>query len=268
MKIIALAKDCCRCIGGGPYDYTRQLMLRAVGFAYFCAFFPLHKQALGLIGSNGIMPARVFLLRYVEYAGGLWEAFLQLPSIFFFFPSDTSILIFSYLGILLSTLLILGRANALTMIIMWFLQMSFVHAGQDFWGFGWETNLLEIGFLSIFLCPIWRWDIRDYSYSSPVGIFVLYRWVLFRLMFGAGMIKLRGDSCWTDLSCLQFHYETQPIPNPLSPFFHFAPVWFHNISVVLNHIVELIIPWFLFLSRRFRIVAGVIFIFFQLSNIY
>ena len=51
----------------------------------------------------------------------------------------------------------------------------------------------------------------------------IWRWMLFRLMFGAGLIKLRGDPCWRNLTCLDYYFETQPMPNPLSWYFHWLP---------------------------------------------
>jgi hypothetical protein len=42
-------------------------------------------------------------------------------------------------------------------------------------------------------------------------------------MIGAGMIKIRGDQCWRDLTCMNYHYQTQPVPNPFSIYFHNTP---------------------------------------------
>jgi hypothetical protein len=86
---------------------------------------------------------------------------------------------------------------------------------------------------------------------------------VFRIMLGAGLIKLHGDPCWRELTCLDWHFETQPIPNPLSPLFHFAPHWVHATGVVFNHIVELVAPWFVFGPRRLRLVAGCVMFAFQ-----
>src|SRR5690349_13001418 len=83
-------------------------------------------------------------------------------------------------------------------------------------------------------------------------------------MIGAGLIKLRGDPCWRDLTCLYHHYETQPIPNPISRYLHFAPLWFHKFEVLWNHFVELIVPWFSFGPRTARHIAGVLLVLFQL----
>jgi hypothetical protein len=94
-------------------------------------------------------------------------------------------------------------------------------------------------------------------------VIVLLRWLTFRLMLGAGLIKLRGDPCWRDLTCLLYHYETQPNPNPLSWYFHQAPAWFHRVEVAFNHLVELVAPWFVFGPRPARLAAGVLIVVFQ-----
>jgi hypothetical protein len=94
-------------------------------------------------------------------------------------------------------------------------------------------------------------------------VIVLLRWLLVRVMLGAGLIKLRGDPCWRDLTCMVFHYETQPVPNPLSWYFHHLPVWFHRLEVLFNHLVELIAPFFVFGPRRARHVAGALMVVFQ-----
>jgi len=77
-----------------------------------------------------------------------------------------------------------------------------------------------------------------------------------RIMWGAGLIKLRGDSCWRDLTCLDFHFETQPVPSPLTPYFHALPHWAHAVGVVFNHIVELGAPFLVLGPRRVRHVGG------------
>ena len=58
----------------------------------------------------------------------------------------------------------------------------------------------------------------------------LLRWLLFRVEFGAGLIKMRGDRCWRDLTCLYYHHETQPMPGPLSWFFHHLPRPLHRVE--------------------------------------
>ena len=95
------------------------------------------------------------------------------------------------------------------------------------------SSWLETGFLAIFLCP--PLDPRPFPRRPPPReIIWLLRWLTFRIMLGAGLIKLRGDPCWRQLTCLFYHYETQPIPNPLSRTLHFMPGWFHRAGVLLQ----------------------------------
>jgi len=151
----------------------------------------------------------------------------------------------------------LGYANALVMAALWVLYTSFVNIGQDWYSYGWEIQLLETGFIAMFLCPLL--DARPFpKQPPPVLIIWLFRWLIFRIMLGAGLIKLRGDPCWRDLTCLYTYYETQPIPNPLSRFFHFQPHWLLKFEVLWNHLIELVVPWFAFGPRRARHIAGVL----------
>jgi len=82
-------------------------------------------------------------------------------------------------------------------------------------------------------------------------------------MLGAGLIKLRGDPCWRNLTCLDYHFLTQPIPNPLSPLFYFSPPFVHRFEVAYNHLVEVILPFCVFGPRRLRLVAGALMLLFQ-----
>src|SRR5581483_1105008 len=167
------------------------------------------------------------------------------------------------IGFALSLVVVAGYANAIIMSILWAMYMSIVHIGQIWYGYGWETQTLETGFLAIFLCPLF--DARPFPKTPPpLPVIWLFRWLGFRIMIGAGLIKLRGDQCWRDLTCLYYHYETQPIPNPISRFLHFAPWWFHKFGTGWNHFVELVAPWFSFGPRRARHVAGVLMVTFQI----
>ncbi|MCH7505368.1 lipase maturation factor family protein [PVC group bacterium] len=249
------------------YFLTRNVFLRSLGFIYLIAFAGLAHQMVTLVGHDGILPAEIFLKKVELAYGEGWGAFSRLPTIFWFFLSDHILEVLSTIGIGLSILLVMGFANPILLLALWGLYISFVHIGQIFYGYGWEMMLLEAGFLAVFLCPITSWKISKIKTHPPAVIFWLYRWMLFRVMFGAGLIKLRGHECWRDLTCLYYHFETQPIPNPLSRFLHFMPSWFLKSGVVMNHFVEIVAPWFLFWPRRLRIVFGLIQIGFQITLI-
>ncbi len=244
------------------YRLTRFVILRLLGFVYFAAFVSLAVQVLALIGSRGLTPANDFLIRVQTQLGSRKDAFLTLPSIFWFGISDRALVVFAWVGVALSFVVTLGYANAILMLVLWIIYMSFVHIGQDWYGYGWEIQLLETGFLAIFLCPLL--DPRPFpKRAPPVLVIWLFRWLTFRIMFGAGLIKIRGDPCWRNLTCLFYHYETQPIPNPLSRAFHFAPGWLLRFETLWNHFVELVVPWFAFGPRPARHIAGVLLASFQ-----
>ena len=245
-----------------PYWLTRFVILRWLGLVYFAAFLSLANQILPLIGNEGLLPTGLYLRQAERFLGSRWSAFWQLPSLFWFGCSDNWLVVLSWLGALMSLLVLFGYANAILMSLLWGLYLSFVHIGQDWYSYGWEIQLLETGFLAIFLCPLW--DGRPFPRRPPPApVIWLFRWLIFRIMLGAGLIKLRGDACWRDLTCLYYHYETQPIPNPLSRALHFMPHWFQKSGVLYNHVNELVVPWFLVGPRRVRHIAGGLLIVFQ-----
>jgi hypothetical protein len=230
---------------------------------YAVAFLCLTQQFLPLVGRSGLLPAQAFLDRIALAYGRSLATFLRLPTLFWLHCGDTTLLVSSWIGFGLSLAVMLGMANVPLLAALWLLYMSFVHVGQVFYGYGWEMLLLETGFLAIFLAPLWRPDPFPDKTPPPRVVFWLLRWLAFRLMFGAGLIKLRGDPCWRDLTCLVYHYETQPLPNPLSFYLHQLPRWFHQGEVLFNHFVELIVPWMVFGPRPWGNLAGVLLVLFQ-----
>jgi Lipase maturation factor len=249
--------------GGDKYRLTRFIILRLLGFVYTIAFFIAARQLVPLVGEHGLTPATHYLALLQAHFDSKPTAALEVPTVFWFALSDRALVIFSWTGVALSLVVLAGYANAIMMAVLWAMYMSIVHIGQIWYGYGWETQTLETGFLAIFLCPLF--DARPFPKRSPPLLVIwLFRWLGFRIMVGAGLIKLRGDPCWRDLTCLYYHYETQPIPNPISRYLHFAPFWFHKLGTGWNHFVELIVPWFSFGPRIARHIAGVFLVTFQI----
>jgi hypothetical protein len=238
----------------GNYWYSRWLFERALALLYAVAFLVALNQFVPLLGEHGLLPVPRFV-RQVP--------FRIAPSLFYLAPTDTAFRAAAWLGLVLSVVALLGlasRARSLAAAgvwaLLWLLYLSFVNVGQTFYAFGWETLLLETGFLAIFLGGRTSRDAIVYPW--------LLRWVLFRVMFGAGLIKWRGDPCWRDLTCLDVYFETQPIPNPLTWYFHWLPGSVHHAGVVLNHLVELGLPFLLFAPQPVAGIAGLVTIAFQL----
>jgi hypothetical protein len=243
-------------VGVRGYWLTRLLLERSIGVICLIAFIVALNQFKPLLGARGLLPVPLFVKQV---------PFRESPSLFYWWPADAAFTLFSWIGIVLSCLVISGISSKYTWlsIAIWatiyLIYLSFVNVGQTFYGFGWESILLEACFFAIFLggskampevVPIW-----------------LFRWLLFRIMFGAGLIKLRGDPCWRNLTCLNYYYETQPMPNPLSWYFHWAPQWLNRGGVLFNHFAELVVPFAYFLPQPIAGIAGLITIMFQLTII-
>jgi hypothetical protein len=243
------------------YWLTRFVILRLLGLVYAVAFLVLINQVLPLIGANGLTPLDIYLKDVLSSFGT--GAYVRLPTLFWFGHSDTALLTAAWIGFVLSCVVAAGFANAPVMAVLWVLYLSFVHAGQDWWGYGWEIQLTETGFLAIFLCPLL--DMRPFPRRPPpMPVIILFRWLTFRIMLGAGLIKIRGDASWRNGTALYHFFETQPIPNPLSSWFNFLPHIVLKIGVWVNWLAELVAPWFIFWPRIARHIAGAIIIVFQL----
>jgi hypothetical protein len=239
---------------GPPRSYvlTRWMILRLLGVVYAFAFLGLVLQGRPLLGEHGLTPAAIYVERL--HAAGL--TFWDVPSLFLLDASDAALRGWAIAGLALSIALVAGYANLPSLAALWLIYGSYERVGQLWFSFGWEIQLLETTVLAA--CLVHPWDPRPLrAPAPPVLAIVLMRWLAFRVMFGAGLIKLRGDPCWTALTCLDAHFETQPIPNPLSPLFHHLPHAVLAGGVVVNHIVEVVLPWFAFGPRRLRLIAGV-----------
>lgn len=236
------------------YSLARMVFQRGMAVIYLIAFIVALNQFRPLLGETGLLPVTDYMKRV---------NFWQEPSIFHWHYSDRFFAIIAWLGIVLSGVALIGFSDklpwwggAIIWAILWILYLSIVNVGQRFYSFGWETMLLEAGFLTIF--------IGNSRIAVPLLIVFLLRWMLFRLEFGAGMIKMRGDECWRDLTCMNYHHETQPMGNWFSWHFHNLPTWMHKIEVLGNHFFQLIVPWGLFFPQPVAAISGLLIILSQL----
>src|ERR1700732_97648 len=227
---------------GNDYWLTRFVILRLLGFVYVIAFLVAVNQLVPLIGATGLTPAHDFLSRVHSHYGSRTEGMLHMPTLFWFGVSDLGLSIFAWVGLVLSLIVLCGYANSILMALLWINYMSIVHIGNIFYGYGWEIQLLETGFLAIFLCPL-RSASPLPAAATPKIVVWLFRWLIFRIMLGAALIKFRNDPCWRDLSCLDYHFETQPNPGPLAWGLHHAPHSVHVAGVLFNYLAELVAPW-------------------------
>ncbi|MGA2983417.1 MAG: lipase maturation factor family protein [Terriglobia bacterium] len=245
------------------FSLASWLFLRLVGVAYFFAFFSLATQILGLIGHNGILPAGEYLAMVNARVGS--ERYWFFPTLAWLSSTDTALRAMSVGGAIGSILLIFDIAPILISSLLWILYLSLVTVGQDFLAFQWDSLLLEVGFLAIFLAP-WHLWLRGSQKAPPPKVPRLLLWfLLFRLMFSSGVVKLASsDPTWRNLTALEYHYYTQPLPTPIAWYVHLAPAWFTHASAAFMFFVELAIPFLIFAPRLWRFVGGGFLILLQL----
>jgi hypothetical protein len=232
------------------YRLVSALFLRLLGAIYLIAFASIGVQIESLVGSQGIIPIST---RLAEIAAGTdaWR-YLQLPTLFWINASDPALTGSSILGCLAALLIMFNRWTRPALIGAFILYLSLFHASHPFLNFQWDTLLLESGFLAIFLTP-----------QSRIVI-LLFRWLLFRLRFMSGLSKLSiGDPAWSNLTALDTYFEVQPLPNPVAWYVHQLPEWLLRFGTAGTLFVELVVPFMMFLPRRWRFAAAWITIFWQ-----
>ena len=230
----------------GDVWLVRLVLQRGVAAIYLLAFLNVLHQFKPLLGESGLLPVPEYLKRV---------SFRQAPSLFQWRYSERFLDCIAWMGLILAATALFGLTESGPVwlsvgawLLLRALYLSIVNVGQVFFGFGWESMLLEAGFFTAFLGP---------AHMQPSILPVLMlRWMLFRTEIGAGLIKLRHDPCWRDLTCLDFHYETQPLPNPLSWYFHRLPKLMHRSGVLFSHFVQILVPFFFFAPQPCASIAA------------
>src|SRR5689334_13119373 len=185
------------------------------------------------------------------------RSFRATPSLFHLHYSDRLFAGVTWAGAAVSAAMVAGLADVVPLwaaillwLLLWACYLSIVNVGQIWYSFGWESLLLETGLLVSF--------VGNDDVGPPALVMWLIRWLLFRVEFGAGLIKLRGDRCWRDLTCLDYHHETQPMPNPASRWFHLLPPRLHTVETLANHATQLVVVWGLLLPQPVASVAAAV----------
>lgn len=238
------------------YQRTNDLFGRAVGFIFLIAFFSLWVQVHGLIGEQGVLPAKQLIANADQFFDqnnvGI-SRYIKFPTLGWLAAGDTALSLFAIVGIMGSALAVAGVFPTLSLFVSWVLYLSLARLGQDFLSFQWDALLLETGFIAILVSP-WR---RPAVTSSPGRFFLrvlLVRWLLFRLMMESGFVKFSsGDPTWRELTALNFHFETQPLPTWIGWFAHQLPEFLLKASTIGMFVIELLVPLLIFAPRRLRL---------------
>jgi predicted DCC family thiol-disulfide oxidoreductase YuxK len=230
------------------YHTAVWLFRRVLAILFVISFLSFGVQARGLVGSSGILPLDEFLLS-VRNSGA---SIFSVPTIFWWWRSDAALQWTCWIGAGCSLICAFGVFQRALFGLIFILYLSLVTAGQVFMGYQWDFLLLECAFLAIFLTPVWPrvW---------------LSQWLLFRLMFESGCVKLLShDSTWANLTALSYHYQTQPLPTPLAWYAFQLPMWFQKTSTASVFVIELAVPWLIFGPRRAKQLAALAFTSLQL----
>ena len=226
------------------HDLATWLFLRGLGLVYLAAFASVAVQITGLVGSAGILPLQSWLNTVRDQTGG--AAWFELPTLFWLDAGDAALVAGAVAGMVLALLVVIGRMVRSALAGAFVLYLSYFHAGQDFMMFQWDLLLLEAGFLAMFLPG-----------GSRIVIW-LFRWLAFRFMFMAGAVKLlSGDPTWRDLTALQYHFETQPLPTPLAWYAAQLPHWLLAGGTAATLAIEVGVVFLAFAPRRPRAIAAV-----------
>jgi len=237
--------------GAADHLIARWLFLRALGLIYFSAFFALLFQVRGLIGTQGILPAAVYL-DDTRAAGAL--RFFYAPTLLWLSSSDRTIVALCWIGLIASVLVILNLWPRATLLVCLLCFLSFVSAAQDFSGYQSDGMLLEAGFFSLFLAPPGLrpgWGAKRPPMRAAL---LLLLWEWFRIYFESGIVKLEsGDPTWRNLTAMYEYYQNGPLPTWIGWYVQHLPHWFHIATAAATLVIELILVWMAFLPRRWRI---------------
>jgi hypothetical protein len=224
------------------FALTQWIFVRALAVIYAIAFGSLIGQISGLLGSRGILPVAEYLKTVADAVGAM--RFFYVPTVFWLNASDAALVAVCWAGVAIAGLVLFGFFERAGLAILFVLYLSLSSAGQEFLSFQWDALLVETGFLAIFL-------------GNSRMVVWLFRWLLFRLMFLSGAVKvLSHDPTWRGLTALSFHYWTQPLPNRIAWYMAQLPATFQKVSTGVVLGVELGIPFLIFAPRRLRIFGG------------
>lgn len=278
---------------------TRNVFLKCMSGIYLAAFVSLYTQVPGLYGRNGVLPAYSVLHSHdpsssprADSSPGDWQRlfqlFLERPTLLWLrhlvgLDTQHAMEALALTGTLLSLLALLFEVcrTSLVFLVLLVAYSSFFQVGQVFMSFQWDTLLLETGLLCVLAAPLFPWrrggrgktssSRRRAGYHDAWDTLAMWlvRWLLFRLMFASGIVKLQSHCpTWWGLSALQVHFESQCIPTPLAWYAHHLPVWLLRLSTAFAIYLESFLPFLFFVPiRQLRISAFYMQVFLQVMII-
>jgi hypothetical protein len=232
---------------------TRALFLRALALIQLIAVLSLWWQLPGLFGQHGITPiADILTAVHKHWGTASWHV---TPSLLLLDASDEALHALCAIATFAALGTLLGFAPRWLLGVFWLCWLSLCAASDEFLHYQWDSLLLEATLLAMLFAPH---GIFRVQWSQPPTRLALWslRWLLFRLYFLSGVVKLAShDPTWRDGTAMAFHYWTQPLPGPFSHFVAALPLWAHKLETAMTFFDELLLPLAMFLPRRFRLLG-------------
>ena len=245
----------------GPNGHlgARWIVLRALGLIYYSAFFSLLFQVTGLIGPNGILPAKDYL-QYLGQHLGTVERYWYAPTVFWLGSSDFALKLMCWIGMAAAVLLTINIWPRAMLLVCFVSYLSFIAALQDFSSYQSDGMLLEAGFIALFFAaPGLRPGLGRGHPPSRASLFLL-QWEWLRIYFESGCVKLlSGDPQWRHFTAMDQYYQNGPLPTWIGWYAQHLPHGFHAFTVGLTFAVELGIVFLMFVPwRRLRVLCFLI----------
>lgn len=230
---------------------TRRLFFILFGLTGLIAIGAYWWQFDGLAGPHGVAPMNEVLDRI--RSSPLWIT--DLPTLLLY-PIAPKVLLF--VGCLSSIALIVGFAPRWACIALWASWMSIVQVGSPFLAFQWDILLSETAFCAAFYAPNGLWPFRNQLENEPHSAWRFVMAVLAaKVTFESGLVKIfGGDSSWTDLTALTYHWWSQPLPTWTSVGIARLPLIVQQGMCAIMFVLELLFPLLVFGPRVVRLIGA------------
>jgi lipase maturation factor 1 len=230
----------------------RWIFLRAFALVYLSAFYSLLFQIDGLIGPQGILPAKDYLAAVAQSLPEV-NRFWFAPSLFWISAASPALLAITWLGLLAAVCAFFNLWPRLSLFICFVCFLSFVAASSDFSSYQSDGMLLEAGFISLFLAPPGLRPGWAAMHPPVRASYFLLVWEWFRIYFESGLVKvLSGDPQWRNFTALDEYYQNGPLPSWIGWYAAHLPHWFHVAATGATLLLEFGVVLMLFFPRRVR----------------
>jgi len=243
------------------YRYSYWAFGRCLGGVTLIAFISYWFQADALIGNNGLSPWTIDLKNIDQLVSqnpelNKWSI---RPTLLWFEPLTNHHLLFG-IGTISALLLAIGFLPTISASVSYICYVSLMVVGEPFLSFQWDALLCETLLLSLPFLPFTKFHKFCTPYKVPIFARYLLIALLAKLMLESGIVKFTSfgadnENAWRDLTALDFHYWTQPLPHGLSPWIDSLPAWLDQFSLISMYGIELILPFLLFFPGNFRRIA-------------